>query len=120
MARGRLADGGVATAVRDVASAARDVDMVARGEALTVTPVGRLALSSLAAEVLFIFFLGEPEHKELKYGTQGNGSIERWTLGIPSLDPLTNKNSLRRLSITVLRRRGFEPGKVLVKKDNIL
>ncbi len=79
VARGRLADGGVATAVRDVASAARDVDTVARGEALTVTPAGRLALSSLAAEVLFIFFLGEPEHKEMMYGTQGNGSIERWT-----------------------------------------
>jgi len=64
VARARLADGGVATAVRDVASAARDVDMVARGEALTVTPVGRLALSSLAAGVPFIFFLGEPENKE--------------------------------------------------------
>jgi hypothetical protein len=49
--------------------------MVARGEALTVTPVGRLALSSLAAEVLFIFFLGEPEHTEMMY--TGNGSIER-------------------------------------------
>jgi hypothetical protein len=79
VARGRLADGGVATAVRDVASAARDVDTVARGEALTVTPVGRLALSSLAAEVLFIFFLGEPEHTEIMYRIQENGSIEPWS-----------------------------------------
>jgi hypothetical protein len=77
VARGRLADGGVATAVRDVASAARDVDTVVRGEALT--PAEILAFSSLAAEVFFIFFLGEPEHKEMMYGTQGNGSIERWT-----------------------------------------